>query len=375
MSGDITLEQRTEGLSRFFQLHYQGKPGSRLWVHEVEIRLGEAILRMGGIGGVETEEAFRRRGFARRLLETACAYMRAEGFDVAGLFGIPDFYERWGFVPALPEYRVTVSRRSLEGAVASFQVTDFAPQHRLEVLEIYTENNRHRFCSVVRRPERWDGFPMGAGWFVKADVKVFLAENGKVVGYLSLDDVTDRTTVAEVGYATPAVFESMAAFLCQRAKALGHDHITLHLPPDHLFALYLRRYGCVAQQEFFRSGEGMMRMINLEQTMQKLQGELARRWQAASPRPQAKSFAIVTDIGTVTVAVTDEQVTVVPGKTKGVAGCVELSQGKMMQLLTGYQTIDVLGASSEVRCDEQVLPLVRLLFPPAYPYIWWADRF
>ncbi len=58
-------------------------------MHDLEVRFGEAIFRMGGIGGVETEEAYRKRGLARSLLETACEYMREIGFDVAGLFGTP----------------------------------------------------------------------------------------------------------------------------------------------------------------------------------------------------------------------------------------------------------------------------------------------
>ncbi len=375
MRGNITIEQRQEGRSRFFQLHYEGKPVSRLWVHDLEVRFGEAVLRMGGIGGVETEEAYRKRGFARRLLETACDYMREAGFDVAGLFGIPNFYERWGFVPALPEYRVTVPRSHLESATLSFQVANFEPEHRLEVLRIYEENNRYRFCSVVRRPEQWNGFPIGAGWFVKADVKVFITNDRQVVGYLSLDDVAERTTVAEVGYATPAVFESMAAFLCQRAQEFGHDLITLHLPPDHLFALYLRRYGCTVQQEFFRSGDGMMRIVNLEQTMQKMQEELTRRWRTAPFRPQVKGVAIVTDIGTVTIATEGERITVVPGRVAEATGIVEMPQEKLTQLLTGYQVIDSFCTDPAVRCDEAVKPLLRTLFPPAYPYIWWADRF
>ncbi len=362
--------------SCYFWVNYEGKDVSRLWVHDLNVRFGDAVIRMGGIGGVETDEAYRRRGFARRLLETANDYMREAGFDIAGLFGISDFYERWGYVPALPEYRLTVLTENLKGAKLSHQIANYSSNlHKDAVLKIYESNNRERICSVVREPENWSGFPMGTDWFVKADVKVFLSETGEVLGYLSLDDVRERTAVAEVGYAARAVFESMAAFLAQRALEFKHEEITLLLPPDHEFAIYLRLYGCVVTQVFQRSGDGMMRIINLESLMRKLSFELTRRLRKSSLQDQNCSFAISTDIGSVKVEIANAQVIVSPCQPCDAVEKLELPQGKLMQLLTGFQTIDILVGTQGVRCSPDLIPLLRVLFPPSYPYIWWADRF
>jgi predicted acetyltransferase len=331
---------------------------------------------MGGIGGVWTEEAYRKRGFARRLLETANDYMRDEGFDIASLFGISDFYERWGYVPAGPEYSLKVRVDNIKGAELRHRVVDFCEQHRLDVLRIYEHNNLHRICSVVRSPESWTGFVRGTDWFVEANVKVFVNERGEVVGYVSLDKVTERTAVAEVGFTTPEVFESMVAFLAQRASEYGHDEITLLLPPDHEFTIYLRRYGCVATQEFHRSGDFMARIINLGSLMAKLSAELSRRVAKESRLSGCeKDFAIVTDIGEVLVRVRSGRVEVEPVTSASSAERLELPQGKLTQLLMGYQTIDTLIAAQDVHCSPDLIPLLRVLFPPAYPYIWWSDRF
>jgi len=373
---EVRIERVRDGNSWFFRLFYNDEPVSRLWVHDLNVRFGEAIVRMGGIGGVWTEEAYRKRGFARRLLETANDYMRDEGFDIASLFGISDFYERWGYVPAGPEYSLKVRVDSIKGAELKHRVVDFCEQHRLDVLRIYEHNNLHRICSVVRSPESWTGFVRGTDWFVEADVKVFLNECGEVVGYVSLDKVTERTAVAEVGFATPEVFESMVAFLAQRVSEHGHDEITLLLPPDHEFAIYLRRYGCVATQEFHRSGGFMARIINLESLMAKLSVELSRRVAKESRLSGCeKDFAIVTDIGEVLVRVRSGQVKVEPAISASIAERLELPQGKLTQLLMGYQTIDTLIAAQDVHCSPDLIPLLRVLFPPAYPYIWWSDRF
>ena len=373
---EVRIERVRDGNSWFFRLFYNDEPVSRLWVHDLNVRFGEAIVRMGGIGGVWTEEAYRKRGFARRLLETANDYMRDERFDIASLFGISDFYERWGYVPAGPEYSLKVRVDNIKGAELRHRVVDFCEQHRLDVLRIYEHNNLHRICSVVRSPESWTGFVRGTDWFVEANVKVFVNERGEVVGYVSLDKVTERTAVAEVGFATPEVFESMVAFLAQRASEYGHDEITLLLPPDHEFAAYLRRYGCVAIQEFHRSGGFMARIINLGSLMAKLSVELSRRVAKESRLSGCeKDFAIVTDIGEVLVRVKSGRVEVEPVTSASIAERLELPQGKLTQLLTGYQTIDTLIAAQYVYCSPDLIPLLRVLFPPAYPYIWWSDRF
>ena len=374
--GEVRIESVRDGNSWFFRLLYNDEPVSRLWVHDLNVRFGEAVLRMGGIGGVWTEEAYRKRGFARKLLETANKHMRDEGFDIAGLFGISNFYERWGYVPAAPEYSLEVRVDNLKDAKLTHRVIDFCEQHRLDVLRIYEQNNFHRICSVVRHPESWAGFVRGTDWFVEADVKVFVNEHGEVVGYVSLDKVAERTAVAEVGFATPEVFESMVAFLTQRASEHGHDKITLLLPPDHEFAIYLRRYGCIVTQEFHHSGGFMARIINLESLMAKLSAELSRRVAKVSWLSGCeKDFAIITDIGEVLMRVRSGRVEVEPAPLKWVAERLELPQGKLIQLLTGYQTIDTLMAAQDVHCSPDLIPLLRVLFPPAYPYIWWSDRF
>ncbi|MFN4179702.1 MAG: GNAT family N-acetyltransferase [Armatimonadota bacterium] len=374
---EVRVEKEMRGKSCYFWINFEGKDVSRLWVHDLDIRFGDAIVRMGGIGGVETDEAYRKRGFARRLLETANEYMRENGFDIAGLFGISDFYERWGYIPALPEYRLKIPTDNLKNAKMKHAVVEYSDQYKLDALRIYECNNRYRICSIVRYPESWSGFVRGTDWFVEADVKVFVDESGKVIGYLSLDKVKDRTAVAEVGYATQEVFESMAAFLFERAKEHGHEEVILLIPPDHEFAIYLRRYGCTATQVFHRSGGGMMRIINLGSLMTKLSPELSRRMAEAwiFGREFEKGFAIVTDIGNVLVKVKGDKVEVSPVPNLSVEEKLELSQGKLTQLLTGYQTIDILVANQEAQCSPTLIPLLRVLFPPNYPYIWWADRF
>lgn len=373
---NVVIDRTVEGKSCLFRLFYEGKPVSRLWVHDLTVRFGESLVRMGGIGGVETEEAYRMRGFARKLMEAANEYMKEQGFDIACLFGIPNFYERWGYITALPEYRLKVPVSNLKGVELKHRVDNYSPDlHRADVLSIYEQNNRNRICSVVRDSKSWSTFARGTDWFVKADVKVFLNENGEVVGYLSLDDLTERTAVAEVGYKTVQVFESMVAFLAQRAERHGHNEVTFLIPPDHEFAFYLRRLGCSLVQEFPRSGGGMVRVINLGSLLEKLSVELSQRLRKSNLHDFESEFAVVTDIDCAVLKVKKGLVEVSTEGCSEPSLKLEIPQCKLAQLLTGYQTITFLAGDKDVKCPPNLIPLLRVLFPPNYPYIWWADRF
>ena len=87
---------------------------SRLWISDLQMHIGRCPVRTGGIGGVGTDPEYRRRGLARRLLEAALELMEEEGFDASFLFGIQDFYHRFGFVTCMAEPRIHLDTRALE---------------------------------------------------------------------------------------------------------------------------------------------------------------------------------------------------------------------------------------------------------------------
>ena len=71
---------------------------------------------MGGIAGVDTNEEHRNKGYSRRVMEDCTAFMTENGFDVAMLFGIPNFYPKFGYATVIPETWIylEMGRRSIE---------------------------------------------------------------------------------------------------------------------------------------------------------------------------------------------------------------------------------------------------------------------
>ena len=76
------------GGTRDLLLLLDGQQVSRVVIVPMLMRIGAAVVRMDGIGGVSTEEEFRNRGYSRRVMETAVEQMRRGDAALSTLFGI-----------------------------------------------------------------------------------------------------------------------------------------------------------------------------------------------------------------------------------------------------------------------------------------------
>ncbi len=106
-------EDSTFALEQIRIAEVDGKIVSHVWVAERPIFYrGQAVLPMGGIGGVGTLPEYRQQGLATSLLQDAIAYMERKGHAVSMLFtGINPFYAKLGWAD-FPQwhFRLTVRR-------------------------------------------------------------------------------------------------------------------------------------------------------------------------------------------------------------------------------------------------------------------------
>ena len=69
---------------------------------DLKVRLRGAWLKMGGIGDVVIQRQHRGKDYATQLLREAIMYTEGEDHLLSVLFGIPNFYHRFGYVPVYP---------------------------------------------------------------------------------------------------------------------------------------------------------------------------------------------------------------------------------------------------------------------------------
>jgi hypothetical protein len=114
--------------------------------------------------------------------------------------------------------------------------------------------------------------------------------------------------------------------------------------------------------------------VNLGSAFDQLAPELGRRLEL-TPKPQAVNpcVSISTDIGELTLRAKEGRVTIIEGG--GAHDAVRLPQSLLMQLVVGYRPFSDLVLEPLVEVAGNPGPLLELLFPPQWGYIWPTDHF
>lgn len=348
---------------------------AHLWVIDYTIRVGTAHISMAGIGGVYTEREHRMKGYMRILFEDTVRYMIDQGYDVSMLFGIPNFYTKFGYAVCMANHQARVKTRDAEDAGALAKMLTSRPIEADDmpaVVELYNAHSAVKTCSVVRDPDAFTEFPLGSNWGIPTETQLWEDDAGDLVGYLVWDKNATAVKATEAVARDDALFATILATLAEQAIEKRCEDIYLYAPPDDPFAEYVQRFGATWEITYPRHGEGMMRILNQQPLFEKLLPELARRAGVAHLE-DTTTLALSTDLETTTLTVGNSEVTMNGGETPDIT--LALSQDKLMQLIAGYRTLrDVLN-SPDVTLNGGGHPLLNALFPKDVPYIWPADHF
>jgi len=341
---------------------------SRVLVFDLRMNIGGVWARCGGIGGVETSRDHRMHGCGRRLLEESIIWMRQEGYHLSALFGIPNFYYRFGYAPGLVESEATVVTRQAETAPRRYAVREFAPEDAPAVADLYMQQNARRTGMIARNRETWQGIRRGASWVERVAAFVVTDEE-QVVGYASYNIDPWRYAIGEVGYRDWSVFGTLLAEMGRRAVEARVERVSLALPGDEPFLAYCRRYGLEQKLTYPYYANGMVRVVDQAALLELLKPVLEERLTAAGIARQSSAvggtLVVETELGTDRVALGQG----------GPEWRVRLSQALLGQLVMGYRGVEDALFETDAQVDEQVVPVLQALFPRGYPYIYCSDRF
>jgi len=119
--GDIDLLERWYGTMPGFDPAdcfvidgENGEIAGHLMLIPRTLQFGDSLLPAAEIGVVGTLDTYRGRGYARALMDHALEHMTQRGDAVSIIFGIPNFYEKWGY-----EYAVGLYLTSYESSIAT----------------------------------------------------------------------------------------------------------------------------------------------------------------------------------------------------------------------------------------------------------------
>jgi predicted acetyltransferase len=396
---EIKHEPREDGGFKL-RLSEGGKEVARLDIGKYTMRLAGADVTMGGVGNVVTRPANRGRGFGARMLRAAVARMREERYPVSILWGISDFYHRFGYVPGLPGYTLTVNTRNAErlasgelggagtrvgaGAGAGDGDSSDGPVEvragRVEdaqaLLELYEWARAERSGTLRRDTDKFDPSPPQDDdhWWVHPR-RVLVAEvRGRPAGYVLLHGNPAQQRVLEAVVPAEQVETAGLALVGELAREAVErrlGEIQLPLPPDEPLTQLLRRAGCKVEVNYPANGGGMGRIVHLGALAEAIQPSLAARVELLPNEQRPGRLELVC------VAQGDEaeeRATIELGSAGG-STTLTLPQQALCQLLMGYRGIDAIRLQHRGACDEGALPALRALFPEGYPHMWSIDHF
>ncbi len=332
------------------------------------IRIGEARLRMGGFGWVATSERHRRKGIASAMLQDSLHYMADHGYHVSMLFGIPDFYHKFGYATALAEYVTSVD--VLEATAIphqEYRIRDGKPGDIRSIQKMHDAHDGAVACSIIR-----SGAHITNLWERWKRLRVLTDVKGKMLAYFLPREHDRNLTIDEVGVqdwrACGAVLHACAGLAAEKCI----PRVRFAAPPPHPFIRYLLQYRSVHETHIERNAGGMLAFVDLYETLESLIPEwenLLTRYAARETRAELtlivdrKPCRIRANRGAIDVAA-------VTGMNK-----VSVSSAEMIHLVTGYRHADDIYEARRRMVKPEARELFRVLFPKRTSYVWTMDRF
>lgn len=364
-------------------------------VADRKMKIGSALVNLAGIADVYTHPQFRGKGYARALMEhTLKEYMVDRGYDLTILFGVPNFYPQFGYVTALPNYTTTVEVSKTGKVKEVGKLRKFRKDDLAALMDIHRASESPLIGTILRSKDFWlSKIRLSGNWYVLAD------DGSKVVGYIGLS-INPRTpgfmggtmgeegvTLFEVGVREAKWCEGLLYATAKQARKANFETITMNLPPDHIFAKYCYE-ACGSENRdsstaFMASG-GMIRIIDFNGIFSKLESELSQRVQTSSYKDWRGDLLIKTDLGEVKLIlnkghVKSESVGKGPGRVgykKSISkNVIKLPQTVLARLLVGYNSIGDARIGLPLKINDEMVGLLKALFPPSHPYLWRIDRF
>ena len=363
-----------------------GKIVSYVRVSDRPIRIGKAVVRMGGIGGVSTHPEHRHRGYSTATLEDAIRYMEREGYDLSMLFtGIQPFYARLGWVP-FPEHAFSMElrrtgfvkgQRPLEKS--AYEVRAFSYDSDLNrVLSIYNAHNRTRTGTLVRSDRYWrDGHSqyMGVLPSLVAERERTTTVRGEIGAYAGISFHEHGIRIREMGYVEPEALAALVRALLRDAYDRKAKWIAGPLQRSHPMVELLSEE---ARSPLSHSlSEGMMlRGIRLRSIFEKIASELEDRLVRGGLERTTASVCFQVDGQRCPMRIEQGRIALGPEDREMVE--VPLDARSFFKLLLGDSTIGQLREWNEARgvfLSSDVERLLEVLFPIQEPVYWVCDHF
>ena len=343
-----------------------GKVASVVQIFDRPMRIGDCVVRMGGVGSVGTDPVHRRAGYSSGVLRDSVQYMKVAGYDLSMLStGIHSHYARMGWV-IHPTYSIDVILPPTLGeAPVGITIEQYEPNRDLPVLQaIFDQFNANRTGTFVKNPEYWVNRPT---WRPYDPSLYWVAKRGgTTVAYL----LVERWEVGEFGY-LPDAEEAMAAlfryfFRCTKAEGIQE----INAPVPSTARKIFEAMGCSVRR---RERTNIMVLItNFESLLTKIKPLLEMRLRASDFTAWTGAIRIRYEADERTLIIRDGEISVAQNSLSPEIDLL-VSQEQLLKLLFGNMRAEQIVFSNDLPIHE--IGLLDALFPSGELFMWRTDRF
>ena len=347
---------------------WHGELAGALRVTTHTIRIGEARLKTGGLGWITTESRHRHRGVARELMCDTLNYLKGQQYHLSMLFGIPNFYHRFGFVSSLAEYAALVPvTEEVMVPHAPYRTRPGKPGDIQAIQKIHYADDAEVACSHVRSSAH-----ITNKWEHWKSVRVLTDEVGKVLAYFLPHRLEDEILVEESGVSD----RSWCGAVTHAAAAMAMEECVSKIrfagPPTHPLIQYLHQYKSTHEMRIHRDEGGMMAFVNLGEALESMIPEWESRLLRSAVRDVRTEFTLLIERKPYRVRANRGAVDIdgTNGKNK-----VSLTPQELIHLLTGYGFLPEILELKRRMLTPPARAFLEAVFPTRTPYVWAVDRF
>ncbi len=390
----ITFTAEGDGRSTRVELWVDGRSISRCWIVRQRIRIGRSVVRMDGIGGVGTETEYRLRGYAARVLWAAVRQMQSADACLSMLYGIADFYERFGYTQAGPEHAIIVPPDPAAELPTGWSLRPACTEDLPALRRIYDEVIRASVGAVVRQENAYPWRTLARRLAEEDPRECILAvgPDGSVGGYLRRGrgfwavDVLERD---EPGYCVwgeamaiaAEAAEAILAYCARNSFAQDGTRLPALLPVPHdtPIAHAAMRRSTRLVRAFSASGGSMAVVLDAGRLLEGMKEELLARLRDAGVR-LSRPLIVETEDQIVCMGMVEGGLRIEGGVTASSAitagGTVwRTDRSQLAKLALGALPPEEVLSRSSYSTPPRVRQIVSALFPMRYPHMYLPDRY
>ncbi len=385
----ITFTNPASGPTRA-ELTVDGAWASSLAIVPFTLRVGLAQVRVDGIGGVNTDQNQRMKGYCRRIMEASTKHMAEGDAALTMLYGIPNLYHKFGYATVGPDHCLMMKPDAGTDVPEGWSVRQFEPGDFAAVRAIYDSATSNSSGAMVRTDHHWVWPNLQKLTNDSKDAcRVVTDPEGKVRAYawianwchtvfLVLKEAhPDSFIIGEVAADSPEAADALLA-VCKKWAAEdagpdGVDNVLLPVAPDSLVAKAAMLQNATLRMDSEASGGSMARVLDVGRLLSALQPELTAKARSAR-LPFTGTLEIRTDVGGAMLLVSADEVRVVESATPADA-ILEMPQTALARLTLGAFAPEDILARLPVEPCSQISALACALFPLRHPQAYAPDRF